>query len=76
MFPYGLIAYYLSLGLCLISMFKAESRWRYLFMGALILFYVFPLFFSLLPADALFFSRVLLGIICYFYLKWIGFHIR
>ncbi len=45
-------------------------------MGALILFYVFPLFFSLLPADALFFSRVLLGIICYFYLKWIGFHIR
>jgi len=77
LFPYKAIVFILSLVLCVIAVIEAKDRWRYAFIGALLGFFLTPLLFPLLfSADILFYGRIVLGIICYLYLRWIGYPIK
>jgi len=77
MFPAGPIAWIVALVLCVTALGEASGVMRLVFIAALVLLYVIPLLSpALIPSLALLLARVVLGIVCYFYLKTASLRLR
>lgn len=77
MFPAGPIAWIVALVLCVPALGEASGVMRLVFIAAVALLYVLPLLFpALISSTALLLARVVLGIVCYFYLKTASLRLR